>query len=198
MTRTQGHLDPRVLGAALARLGYDASWLEAGIIGPREVLEQLGQLGNGPPDMDEHLRHSTMFGYLQRQSAFGNEQWSKVVGLIEREHDRSCGHSLLLDLLSHPGSTDEQFEALAVHPLLEGFSRRVLRARLLRELARQGPSEAWYRAVVASGDAALHRRVTADRDTPRWVFEQLVRAGSNKAVRNVAEERLNMRAFRDS
>jgi hypothetical protein len=99
----------------------------------------------------------------------------------------------LANLLEFQGLTDDQFEQLAANSVFEtnGLQRIIRRRRLLKALSKESVDSGLFELSLASSDDAVQRALVLHRGINREQLEILASDGCNKAVRNMAKQRLD-------
>jgi hypothetical protein len=177
--------------ADLELLGYSSKWVEYGSLTPELLLAQVARFHTGDDKSTEHYRYAA-FKLLQRRAAFSEREFDQYVELATLDPDPGMSTAALIDLIHHPGVTEEQLEALYAHPYVQKLPRLVKKDRLLRALHQGSVPIETLQQCVDEGDSGVHRALLDLPDLPRSIVEALQQRGGNKAVRNIAAVRLKI------
>ncbi|HEU4391128.1 MAG TPA: hypothetical protein VFV34_25235 [Blastocatellia bacterium] len=183
------------LDEALATLGYDRRWLTYGFLTADDVTRQRQSLAASHDSSPEHCRYDSFRRILTTRSRISDDDVARYVELAEVDPNPAMAGSALGELLTWAGLTAGQFEGLAGHRAYQAeFLQRLARRRRLVEAIGVGPvDDALTQACVGSNDAEVQRALAASHGVSRDALEQLAQAGCNRAVRNLALQRLGQR-----
>ena len=100
--------------------------------------------------------------------------------------------SALADLIHWRGLTEQQREQLSVHPAFAApfLQKGISRSRFLRRLKREPLTAALFEECLAEKDGVLQRAMLEASSIARDQLEKLAEHGANRAIRNIAAQRL--------
>ena len=181
----------------LAALEYDPLWLDLGILSPDALLAQFAEFQTGDDPNPEHYRYRTITAFLAAQPSLTDTLLDGISHLLRIDPDQLMapavrGHFLL----PHPGLTNDQFERLAALPETQAQNpREVLRARFLRRLAAGEWTPELLDHCITRGDSVVQLALLDHPRLDRPTLSHLATNGCNKAIRNMAAQRLRSRRF---
>jgi hypothetical protein len=175
--------------ADLELLGYSPKWIECGFLTPENLLAQVAWFHSSDDQCTEHYRYAT-FRIVLRRASFSEREFCDYIELATLDPDSLMGRAALIDLLHHPGLTEDQWETLLAYPRIQELPRLAKKERLLKELRNPQATEQTFWRCIEEGDGDIHRRLLDMRNLPRPMIEALHQNGANQAVRNIAGGRL--------
>jgi hypothetical protein len=190
-----------IVTSELSELGYDPRWLEWGFLDRdlfRAQLREFAELrdfGTGNGQDGDHCRYQMFRRALARTDPFNPEELERFLTLVEVDTDRGMAECVIGDLLRSKRINISQIEELqnreAVH--LPVFQRLVLRRKLLAELATGNLTDDLFDRCLARGDSVVQRELVSLGGLTRGQLETLKDSGVNRAIRNLAREKLGRR-----
>jgi len=177
-------------------LGYTEKWLSSGILSSERLLREVKHFQSPSGDLyTEHYRAMTLSDFLSQADGLTNQEINSYLQLAYADKDGTMAHTAVLALLECPILTDEQFEILQHHSVVQLFktSRVYSRQKLLRAIDREGVTPEVIDECLDKGDNKVHRRLL-EFELGREVLEALTINGANKAIRNIAQQRLKQLA----
>jgi hypothetical protein len=173
-------------------LGYDERWLAWGFVSLQYLSQQFEAFESSGGQNTEHYRYGAFRHVLAQRASISDDDLERYIELASLDPDQAMAGSALADLVNWRGMTEAQLERLAEHSAFQiDFLQRLVRRRRLREAIEIGPIEApLVEACLASGDSTVQRALVGARGVTPEYLAVLARAGCNRAVRNLARQRL--------
>ena len=115
-----------------------------------------------------------------------------LVDEASSDPDGSCRESMLGVIAAHPFLLEAQIASLSLGPTFAPahLRRHLERNRLLQALATEPLSEPLFGSCVVSGDARVQLALLGHKALTRAHLSVLRQNGANRAVRNLAKQRL--------
>lgn len=177
----------------LAKLGYSPLWIEYDLLDDDFLLEQCKRYATSYDKNTEHYRWAAFHAILAKNNVLDDTLIARYVQLAQIDEDQGMAESALLSLLRQPGLTDAQVERLSKHPAYTSpvAQRLIERIRLLRELQSSLLTEDLFMRCIASNDQTVQRQLLDRKDISCQQVELLRNQGANRAIRNIAKQRLH-------
>lgn len=177
---------------ALHKLQYDPLWLEYGLLDKATLLQQSAQFDASDDKNTEHYRYAAFRAFLGSYSSLTSELLDKYVHLAQIDPDQGMGQAVLSALVGWPYLTDTQLDRLDMHlsPSSPALRRGMERARLLRQLQPGSVNNDLFQRALTSRDDGIQRELLNSYDISREQVEILRDQGTNKAIRNIARQKL--------
>ena len=189
----------KVNSQELATLGYTIKWLEYGILSAEQLKVDLAefQKDDGDPNI-EHYRYRTAMNFLRGKTQWIDEEVEHLLEVVAEDPDGDMSRSVALALLKCDTLTDQQFYKLNEHPAIKvlDVSKAHLRHDLLRFLTRESLAPQVIDRCIQEGDSTVHGRLLEFEDLPIDAVQALSTCGANKAIRNMAAQRLQSKRHR--
>ena len=175
----------------LAVLHYDSKWLDYQFIDEQCLREQIAQFESGSDKNKEHYRYASFCRLLSR-AVLDDVILNRLVELALLDEDQTLANAVLAELVRHPGLTAEQLSYLKAHPAYAspGLQNVVEQAQLLRELSSSELSDDLFSRCMLSGEDVVQRKLLKDARISKEQLQTLADYAANRAVRNLAKQRL--------
>jgi hypothetical protein len=174
-------------------LQFSDSWLMLGLLS-EDKLSELGHEYELSDDKNtEHYRYRIFQEYLTSHRPLSASMAEALYELGAEDTDTVMGGAMMGDIVSLaecPAQVLEKAYVSGEKHLVKAAKRR----RLLSELSTGLTAEVFMRCLE-SRDAMIQREVLGCPELSRKQLEQMAEAGANRAVRNVAAERLRARRY---
>jgi hypothetical protein len=184
---------------ALMELGYTSKWIEYGVLSWKQLERDLVKLHQPDSDLNtEHYRYKVLIEYVNTKSKLSNAELDHLLELIVQDPDPYMTHSfVMVHLLKRDVLTDDQFLAFGEHILASKaeISKVYLNCDLLRRLRQDGLTPDVITRCIDVGDGEVQRKLLECTNLPRDAVQALAERGANKAVRNIAAERLRSKRY---
>ncbi len=183
----------------LSVLNYSELWLKFGFLTEEELEEQIKIFETGEDTSTEHYRYRTFQKYLKLRKELTDDEIDKYLHLAKIDEDRIMASSAVVDLFHSLNLTDNQFSKICetLPQLLEKADKIIFQQQLVRKLYR-GVTEEVFEECIENGSWFIHNLLIefADKYEDKGKMELLAQKGANKAVRNIAKQKLRSRKFR--
>ncbi len=178
--------------SALDLLGYHPKWLEYGMVADAFLHMQVEEFAGSDDQNTEHYRYGAFRAVLREHTSLPDDLLNYYVELAELDAEPAMAGSALADLIHWRGLTEQQREQLSVHPAFAApfLQKGISRSRLLRRLKREPLTAALFEECLAEKDGVLQRAMLEASSIARDQLETLAEHGENRAVRNIAAQRL--------
>jgi hypothetical protein len=181
------------LETSLSRLAYSPAWLEYGLLDEASLREQWRQYAASGDQNTEHYRYRAFVAFLAKSGALDDTQIDRYIELAQTDGDQGMAQSALLHLIHLPGLSDGQLDQIRKHPAFASpvSQKNIERVQLLRELRSVELSSELFERCILSRDSEVQKELLERPDMSRPQMERLRDEGANKAIRNIAKQRLN-------
>ena len=168
-------------------LGYSRAWLELGLLSTERLQKQvLEYLGSDGDKHSEHYRWSTFTDFLTDRS-LSDPALKSLLQLADQDQDL---RSSMLHALARTATTTNQAKAiLAMAPDDEAL-RRLTARRLHISSLRSAWTAELVQQAIKSGDSQVHRYLLESGKLDAESLAILATQGANRAIRNMAKQRL--------
>ena len=180
---------------ALDLLGYHPKWLEHGLVDADFLQVQVEEFTTSDDQNTEHYRYGAFWAILRRQDSMPDDVIDHYIELAELDADSAMAGSAVADLIHWRGLTEQQRERLSLHPSFAApfLQKGIIRSRLLRRLKHEPLTAALFEECLAEKDGVLQRAMLEASSIARDQLENLAEHGANRAVRNIAAQRLQQK-----
>ncbi len=181
-------MDPQYF---LKLLGFNEMWLRLGFLTENELII-LGHEYEGSDDKNtEHYRWRVFQKYRRSHRPLSPDMAENLYDLGIIDPDPVLGEAIMHEIVSLPECPDTVLEKASASGKAH-LIKAVERNRLLKELD-SGLTDDLFARYLASRDSYLQRKLLVRAELSLAQLEQLAVYGSNRAVRNMAQERLRRR-----
>jgi hypothetical protein len=176
----------------LDKLKYSQQWLDYGLLDEAYLLAQGIRFDASDDKNTEHYRYDAFKAILSERTVLDDAILENIVHLSQLDADQGMGQAALILLVDWPNLTDLQLDLLYTHPAFSSpvVQRRIQRVHLLRQLRTSGLTNELFDSSILSRDEVVHRELLGRQDISRQQLERLREQGANKAIRNIAKQRL--------
>lgn len=191
----------RISNSELAELGYDPRWMEWGFLDPELFRAQLGDFtelrdfGTGDGLDGDHCRHQMFCRVLARTDPFSSEELERFLTLVEIDSDRGMAEGALGTLIRSKRISVAQLNELqnreGFHP--PALQRLIVRRKLLADIASGELNDDLFDRCLASDDRDVQRELVSVGKLSSAQLTAIAAAGANRAIRNLAKEKLGRR-----
>jgi hypothetical protein len=172
---------------ALQALGYDAAWLEAGILERGLLAEQHARFLSGGTRKTARYRSQAVTAWCAADGEVPDAQLEAFLGLIGDEPDAKLAHRALAELIRSPRLSLEGLERIArADPKLVQRHVPLLRRTVLSRRLGEGVTDALIAKVIELQDAAIQTQLVRDPRLSRKHAEALAKHGANPTIRENA------------
>lgn len=188
---------------AIEELHFHPRWFETQLLPGaffKQLLEKFRK--NKADDEDgwqclEHYRYYAFCSVLAEFSGFTDEHIRHYIELCDVDEDQAMAHAARMQLLEWEGLNRQQYEALTRHPAYATpTAQKIIRRNEMWEaLMVEAVSDELFRLIRGQQDSVVERELVQH---PGISTEQLVilaHEGQNRAVRNMARNRLGKKFF---
>lgn len=174
-----------------ALLQFSDQWLRLGLLTEGELCS-LGQEYEAGEDKNaEHYRYRVFRRYVSSHRPLTPQMAEALYELGGQDPKPAMGGAMMRDIVGLaecPAGVLEKASASGEKHLVRAATQR----HLLTELG-SGLTEELFARCLESRDSAIQRELLKRPELTRKQLEQLAEGGSNRAVRNMATERLRGR-----
>lgn len=174
-------------------LGFSDRWFQLGLVTEEELCALRLEYEDSDDKNAEHCRYRVFRKYLGAHRPLPSATAEALYQLGAEDPDPGMGGAMMrdiVDLMECPPVVLERASASGEKRLVKAASQR----RLLAELSGGVTAELFVRCLE-SGSAEVQRELLTKDELSRTQLEQLENTGANKAIRNMAAERLRGRRF---
>lgn len=184
---------------ALHKLQYSPLWLVYGLLDEAYLLEQSAQFDASDDKNTEHYRYAAFRAFLASYSSLPNDYIDKYVHLAQIDPVPLMGQAALMDLIGWRYLTDAQLDRLDEHLSASSpnLRRSIERLRLRRLLQPTTLTNELFQRALISRDDVTQRELINSYDISREQLETLRDQGANKAIRNMAKQKLATHRYAD-
>lgn len=178
------------------RLQFSDQWLRLGLLTEDEIRALGEEFEAGEDKNAEHYRYRVFQRYLSSHKPLPPQMAEALYELGREEPDPAMGGAMMRDIVGLaecPASVLAQALATGEKHLVRAVRQR----QLLTELG-FGLTEDLFARCLESRDGVIQRELLKRPELTRKQLEQLAAVGSNRAVRNMATERLRGRRYADA
>jgi len=179
---------PPEVREALDALGYDAAWLEAGILERSLLAEQHARLLAGGTRKLARYRSQAVAAWCAAEGAIPEAQLEAFLTLMAGEPDAKLAHAALAELIRSPRLSLDGVERIArSDPKLVRRHVPLLRRTVLSRRLAEGVTDALIEQVIELQDAAIQTQLMRNPRLSRKQAEAIARRGANPTIRENAE-----------
>jgi hypothetical protein len=174
----------------LAKLGYNAKWLDSGILTIEVLNDQLIAFDKNSEANTEHFRYTTLLNYLKASERLTDLEIENYISITLGDKDQTMAGSATAALFDKVDLTDRQFYRVivALRSFGDWSEKLIIRHQLLRALRTVGLNVEIFEKCISSGDSVIHKYLLEIAD--RTQLQILSVKGGNKAIRNLAEQKI--------
>lgn len=182
----------RNINDMLAVLHYNPKWIEYEFIDEQTLLDQLSQYQTGGDQNTEHYRYASFCKLLDRP-VLDDLMLERFTELALLDEDQTMGQSALAKLARNTYLTPHQVAYLRAHPAFASPTLQTIveQTQLLLELGSSDLSEDLFNRCLLDGKEEVQRRLLNHGRISKQQLATLADYGTNRAVRNLAKERLH-------
>lgn len=186
--------------STLDLLGYHPKWVEYGMVDDAFLERQQEEFTTSDDQNTEHYRYGAFRAVLRGHDVLPDHVIGHYIELAELEADLAMAGSALADLIHWRGLTEQQRERLPASPSFAApfLQKGIIRSRLLRRLKSEPLTAALFEECLAEKDGVLQRAMLEDSSIARDQLENLAEHGANRAIRNIAAQRLQQKRKDDA
>lgn len=178
---------------ALNQLNYSSQWLDSGLISQEYINEQWATYQTSVDKHPEHYRFAAFCHILATRQTLTDEEVTCYLELTQLDPDNAMATSALIHLLQWPGLTDQQ--AVQIKHSFAGSIPAIQKIAAQRELLKQTissnlTSETFDRCLASNNDY-LQRQLLTRSDLTEAQMNALKTQGANRAIRNMATEKIS-------
>jgi hypothetical protein len=179
----------------LALLHYSPEWLAHNFLTLDALQKQVETYHRGEDQGREHYRYGTFRWILYSRTSMSDEQVEHFIELAQKDEDSFMARAALWDLLQWKGLSQQQLDRLSEDPRFEhpGYQKIILHRRLYTELQTSPLTADLFERCLATRDDGIQRYLLEECEPTRNQMAELAEKGVNRAVRNIARERLRRR-----
>jgi hypothetical protein len=174
-------------------LQFSDSWLMLGLLSEDKLCKLGHEYEQSDDKNTEHYRYRIFQEYLSSHRPLSASMAEALYELGAEDPDPVMGGAMMRDIVSLaecPVNLLEKASASGEKHLVKAAKRRTL----LSELSSRLTAEVFTRCLE-SRDAIIQWELLGRSELSRKHLEQIAESGANRAVRNVAAERLRARRF---
>jgi hypothetical protein len=174
----------------LAKLGYNDRWIDSGILTIEVLNCQLMAFDKNAETNTEHFRYATFLNYLKTRNGLNDLELENYLSITLGDNDQTMAGSATAALFDKVDLTDQQFYRVivALRSFGDWSEKLIIRHQLLRALRTVGLNVEIFEKCISSGDSVIHKYLLAIADSTQ--LQILSVKGGNKAIRNIAEQKL--------
>jgi hypothetical protein len=173
------------------QLGFSDRWFQLGLLTDEGLCALVSEYEESDDKNSEHYRYRVFRNYLSAHRPLPPETADALYQLGLEDPDQGMGGAMMHDIVGLtecPSGVLERASTSGEKHLVKAARQ----TRLLAEL-KAGLTVELFVRCLESGDAGVQRELLSKAELSRAQLEQLAAAGSSRAVRNVAAERLRGR-----
>jgi hypothetical protein len=174
-------------------LKFSDQWLRLGLLTEDELCALGQEYEAGKDKNEEHYRYRLFRRYLSSHRPLPPQMAEALYELGREDPDPAMGGAMMRDIVGLaecPAGVLEKASASGEKHLVRAARQRQLLAAL-----GFGVTEELFARCLESRDEAIQRALLKSPELTRKQLEQLAEAGANRAVRNMATERLRGRRY---
>ena len=181
-----------MLDESLKKLGYTTKRIDYGFIDPELLKEEAVQFETGDDHSPEHFRYRRFLSKLKSRPSLSGEDIDHYIELAEEDPDRAMAVSALGELARWLYLDQSACEMLSAHSAFQNvwLRRTLMRGKVARELRSSSLTPEGADFYIAAGDPEVQRALLDRWELSRDQLERLRDHGSNRAVRNMAKDKL--------
>lgn len=178
--------------AGMIKLNFNPKWLEYGAMSKQFLSDLVARYEQSKDKNTEHYRYAAFRQLLTPERVLDDEMVDRYIELAELDEDQNMAQAALGELIRWEGLTDAQLERLSTHRAFaaETLQKIIKRKQLLRELFSTSLTDEAFAQYISSGDAVVQRELLSKSVVSRKQLETLKAQGANRAVRNMAKDKL--------
>jgi hypothetical protein len=191
-------MDKNEVNLALMVLEYDKKWIEYEFIDNNFILEQFAYYKSSDDKNTEHYRYGAFRSILQNRKSLTDYQINQYIELATIDNDQGMAESVLVQLFTWNGLSEEQYNRLKSHP---GFSKPIFqkldkRYSMIKELGKIELTDEIVKHYIANGDGDVQLSLLVKNGITRKQLEYIHEKGINRRVRNIAKDMLRSRRYK--
>ncbi len=177
---------------AMETLHYNPKWFQYGFIDDQALKSQMDALSFDSDACLEHYRFDAFKSLLSSRRQLDNSTVDHFIELAELDEDQTMAESALGLLVKHKDLTTSQLNRLKTHPAYatQALQEIITRMELSRILDSSEPIEDIIHRCITLGDNTVQRKLVQNPDISKEQLELIAKSGINRAVRNLAREKL--------
>ena len=175
----------------LSILHYDPKWLEYGFVDELFLQEQVTQYDEANDKNTEHYRYAAFRKTIEAPT-IDDVTLDRYVELAGLDEDQAMAHAALALLARHKGLTEAQLTRMKRHrafapPELQNI---IEQTQLSRELDSSDLTDDLFARCVSFGKDNVQRKLLGKSGISPEQLAVLIYHGANRAIRNLAKEKL--------
>lgn len=111
----------------LKLLAYNPKWIEYGFLTQEQYDLQLTEFKKGEDTNKEHYRYSSFIDFIEKKSAFEDNDISHFIELVELDEDQAMASSTLVQLLKSEKLTSSQYMNVKLAILKYDFGEKLIK-----------------------------------------------------------------------
>ena len=185
-------MNKKALKESLEFLGYTQLWIDLGVLNEKILEEDVLKYKEEPYEYTkEHYRVFTVMTYLESLSELSDNKINDMLFIASK--DNEITNYVLNFLLTFLRLTDKQFAKLCSCSLIAGsgyYSKTISKQLLRRKYLKSDKAEVPFEESLKEKYSDLQKQFLSDNVLSFQEIEILSIKGSNKAVRNIAKQRI--------
>ena len=172
---------------------YNPKWFEYGFLDETWLSNQVEQVKVMGDESTEHYRYAAFKSLLESNPSLDDLTIAQYIELAELDEDQTMAQAALALLARSRNLTDEQLDRVKSHvafrtPTLQDI---ITQHQLLRTLDADQLTDEVFERCVTMGNRDVQRKLLGRQDLSAKQLLRLMTNGSNRAVRNLARQRLH-------
>ncbi len=185
----------------LAELQIHQKWLESGFITKEWLKATYERFCNSDDKNTEHYRYAAFLQVLSSKPLISDEEIEKYIELAEIDVDKRMAEAALGALI-RVGMKQDKLDWFSNHAAYQTkYLQKILKQKiLLREIEENKAepiAEAQFERYIASKDDWVQRILLWQGKLSQEQVKALSIRGTNKAVRNIANQELRRKKYRE-
>lgn len=190
-----------IMQEAIASLHFHPKWFEQDWLPAAFFEQQIERFKHPQRDEDygwQHLEYHRYLAFktvLTSHERLNDEQVEQYIELCQLDEDQGMASAALRDLLLWRGFAKEQYDQIIAHPAFDEthLQKTIWRNKMSLELLSDSVSDAAFTEITERRDTTFERRLVDSVGISCRQLEVLAEKGINRAVRNIAKNRLGRR-----
>ncbi len=190
---------------AIEELHFHPRWFETQFLPEAFFKQQLEYYRKSNAESDdgwqflEHHRYRAFRTILSNYTELTDEKIRHYLELCDLDEDQAMASAVRIDLLLWEGLSRQQYQELVHHPAYATpTAQKLVRRNEMREtLMAETVSEELFSLIRSQQDSAIERDLAHHPGLSIEQLAVLADEGQNRAVRNMARNRLGKRFFRN-
>ena len=177
-------------------LHYDPKWLDYGFVDFTLLEKQLVEYRTREDDNLEHYRFEAFKALLERTDVLDEVTFQRYIEMANLDEDQTMARAALGMLARHPKLTDAQILHIRTDPsfAMSALQDIIEQTIIFRALDAPNLSDELFDRCVSRGNAEVQRKLLHRTELSRDQLACLMQRGVNKAIRNIAANRLRQTA----